>query len=97
MISARPESLGLEIGNPAVVFKQEVDEAISQASVAGGVSYLNRENRQVALGLAINWGMRLLLAYALKCSPSTNRSSRKDLAWLASLVRPLLTAPTTSQ
>jgi len=88
-MSAGPEfaTIGLEIDRPAVIFKQELDEAITQAAVAGGVSYLNKENRQVALGLAINWGMRLLLAYALECSISS--SNRKDLAWVASLVRPL--------
>jgi hypothetical protein len=85
-------ALGLEVDRPAALFKQELDEAITQAAIAGGVSYLSKENRQVALGLAINWGMRLLLAYALECSHSTNGSNRKDLAWVASLVRPLLVA-----
>jgi hypothetical protein len=99
LMSARAKSamIGLEIGSPAVFFKQEFDEAISQASVAGGVSYLNKEDRQVALALAINWGMRLLLAYALECSRSINSSDRKDLAWVASLVGPLLTASSSSQ
>jgi hypothetical protein len=87
--------IGLEVGSPAVLFKQEFDEAVSQASLAGGVSYLNKEDRQVALGLAINWGMRLLLAYALECS--INASNRKDLAWIASLMVPLLAASGTSR
>ncbi len=87
--------IGLEVGSPAVLFKQEFDEAISQASLAGGVSYLNKEDRQVALGLAINWGMRLLLAYALECSISS--SNRQDLAWIASLMTPLLPASVTSR
>jgi hypothetical protein len=93
-MSSGPEfaTIGLEIDRPVVIFKQELDEAIMHAAVAGGVSYLNKENRQVALALAINWGMRLLLAYALECSRSTNGSDRKDLAWVASLVRPLLVA-----
>jgi hypothetical protein len=86
---------GLEVGSPTVLFKQEFDEAIRQASFAGGVSYLNKEDRQVALGLAINWGMRLLLAYALECSISS--SNRKDLAWIASLMAPLLAASGTSR
>jgi hypothetical protein len=98
-VSARAESakVGLEIGSPAALFKQEFDEAINQAAVAGGVSYLNKEDRQVALGLAINWGMRLLLAYALECFRSTNRSDRRDLAWVANLVGPLLTTSGSSQ
>jgi hypothetical protein len=83
-------TIGLEIGSPAALFKQELDEVISQASLAGGVSYLNKENREVALGLAINWGMRLLLAYALECP--INSSNRKDLAWISSLMAPLLAA-----
>jgi hypothetical protein len=92
LVSARAESatVGLEIGSPAVLFKQELDEAINQASLAGGVSYLDKENRQIALGLAINWGMRLLLAHALEHSHSMKHSDRKDLAWVGKLVEPLV-------
>ena len=95
-VRAESAIVGLEMGNPAALFKQEFDEAIKQAAVAGGVSYLTKESRQVALGLAINWGMRLLLAYALECAPSTNGSSREDLAWVANLVRPVLAASSSS-
>ena len=84
--------LGLEIGSPAVQFKQDLDEAINQAGIAGGVSYHDKENRQVALDLAINWGMRFLLAYAVDCFPSKRCSNRKDLAWLAALMGSLNTA-----
>ena len=89
--STRAESarVGLEIGSPAAIFKQEFDEAVNQAAVARDVSYLNNEDRQVALGLAVNWGMRLLLAYALECGHSMNGSDRRDLAWIANLVEPL--------
>ncbi len=92
LVSTRGESdtVGLDIGTPAVLFKQEFDEAIRQSGLADLASYLEKEDREVALGLAINWGMRLLIAYALKCSRS-NGSDRKDLAWVASIVRPLLT------
>ena len=98
IVSARAESemVGLEIGSPAVLFKQELGEAINQAALAGGVSYLNKEDRQIALGLAINWGMRLLLAYALECCRSITSSNRKDLAWIANLVGSLLTSSTSS-
>jgi len=98
LATARTESAmaGLEIGSPAALFKQELDEAINQAALAGGASYLSTEDRQVALGLAVNWGMRLLLAYALECCGSMPGSDRKDLAWLASLVAPLLTASSSS-
>ena len=96
-MSSSPEfaAIGLEIDRPAALFKQELDEAITQAGIAGGGSYLDKENRQVALGLAINWGMRLLLAYSLECSISS--SNRKDLAWIASLMAPLLAASGTSR
>jgi hypothetical protein len=88
MAGARAESemVGLEVGSPALLFKQELSEAIHQAALAGGVSYLNKEDRQIALGLAVNWGMRLLIAYALECERSIPTSNRKDLAWIASLV-----------
>jgi hypothetical protein len=96
---ARAESarVGLEIGSPAALFKQEFDEAINQAAIAGGVSYLNRENRQVALGLAINWGMRLLLAYALQCRGSGTGTGLKDLGWVANIVGPILHSPSRAQ
>jgi hypothetical protein len=84
--------VGLEIDSPAIRFKHELDEAITQSAIAGGLSYLNKEDRQVALGLAINWGMRLLLAYAAESFRATNGSDRKDLAWIAGLVRPLVAA-----
>ena len=92
LASTRDESyaVGLDIGSPAVVFKREFDEAIHQSGLAGSASYLGKEDREVALGLATNWGMRLLIAYALECS-RTKGSDRKDLAWLGSVVKPLLT------
>ena len=92
LVSTRAESeaVGLEIGSPAVLFKQQFDEAITQSSLAGGASFLNKEDRQVALGLAINWGMRLLLAYALECNSAITGSDRKDLTWVAHVLEPLL-------
>ena len=72
--------VGLEIGSSALLFKQEFDEAVKQAALAGGVSYLNAENQLVALGLAVNWGVRLLLAYAWECCRSMTASERRTLA-----------------
>ena len=93
LASTRDEShaVGLEIGSPAVVFKREFDEAIHQSGLAGSASYLGKDDRDVALALAINWGMRFLIAYSLECSRS-NGSDRKDLAWVGSVVKPLLAA-----
>jgi hypothetical protein len=98
LASARAESamVGLETGSPVVLFKQEFDEAIGQAAIAGGAGYLDREDRQVALGLAINWGTRLLLAYAAGYSRPMNDAGRRDLAWVAGLMEPLLTASSNS-
>ena len=95
LISVRAESaeVGLEIGGPASLFRQELSEAINQAALNGGVSYLSREDRQIALALSINWGIRLLLAYAVDCCGWMAPSNRKDLAWMASLLGPLLSAP----
>ena len=93
LVSSRNESyaVGLDIGTPAVVFKREFDEVIHQSGLAGSASYLGKEDREVALALAVNWGMRLLIAYALECSRSKD-SNRKDLAWVGSVVKPLLSA-----
>jgi hypothetical protein len=99
LVSARAESaiVGLETGSPVVLFKQELNEAINQAAIVGGAGYLDREDRQVALGLAINWGMRLLLAYASGYTRPATDAGRKDLAWLAGLMGPLLAPSSRSQ
>jgi hypothetical protein len=79
-----PAEVALDLGSPAAIFLQEFRESILQAGLAGARSYLDRENREIALGLAINWGMRFLLAYALEC-PLRRRSGPKDLAWIRAL------------
>jgi hypothetical protein len=81
----RPQSaaFGLDLGNPATLFKEEVGEAIRQAGLVDDSSFLSKNDRQVAIGLAINWGMRLLLAYALETRPPDRPSGVKDLTWLA--------------
>lgn len=93
-VSTRTESatVGLEVGGPARLFKQQLDEAIIQAGLAGSPSYLDRENREIALGLAINWGIRFLLAYALECGRALADSNRQDLAWVGGLLAPLVAA-----
>lgn len=83
-------SVGLDIGTAAVLFKGEFDEAIRQSGLIDGASFLSREDRQVALGLAVNWGMRLLLAYAVETPRQALPSERHDLAWLAERVSPSL-------
>jgi len=81
----RPQSaaIGLDFGTPATLFKGEFDEAIRQAGLVDDASFLSKEDRQVAIGLSINWGMRLLLAYALETPRPDRPSERKDLTWLA--------------
>ena len=58
LMSTRSESdaVGLDVGSPAVLFKREFDEAIRQSGLGDIASYLDKEDREVALGLAINWG-----------------------------------------
>jgi hypothetical protein len=76
-------AVALDLGNPAVLFLNALKEALRQSGVTGVPSYLDGENRRIALGLALNWGMRFLLAYALDCRPPAKASARKDLAWIA--------------
>jgi hypothetical protein len=83
---AESATVGLDIGSPAALFKQQLDEALNQAGLAGRVTYLDRPSRDVAVGLAVNWGMRFLLAYALDSTHAASRHSRKDLSWIANLV-----------
>jgi hypothetical protein len=79
--------VGLEMGSPSTFFKGEFDEAIRQSGLIDGTSFLSKQDRQVALGLAVNWGIRLLLAYAVETARPTAPSQRQDLAWLAERVR----------
>lgn len=85
LASSRSDSadVGLDIGTPVTLFKSEFDEAIRQAGLIDGPTFLSKEDRQVALGLAINWGIRLLLAYAAEIPRPTQPSERKDLTWLS--------------
>jgi hypothetical protein len=89
--------VGLDIGTPATIFKAEFDEAIRQAGLIDGATFLSKEDREVALGLAINWGIRLLLAYAAEIPGRTRPSERKDLTWLAELVGPAATGQSTNE
>lgn len=88
LTNSRPESvtIGLDLGTPTTLFKAEFDEAVRQAGLIDDTSFLSKEDRQVAIGLAINWGIRLLLAYALEMPRPEQPSERKDLAWLAELL-----------
>ena len=48
---------------------------------------LVEENRRESLGLAVNWGFRFLLAYALEIKPSrTGDRTMRDLQWVHSLI-----------
>ena len=79
-------SLGLEIGTPAALLKQELDQAIQNAGLGDRPSYLEREDREIALGLAVNWALRFLPAYAAECRLPT--TGRRDLSWIGELVDP---------
>jgi hypothetical protein len=82
--------IGLDIGTPATLFKAEFEEAIRQTGLIDGTSFLSKEDRQVALGLAINWGIRLLLAYAAETPRPAKPSERKDITWLAERISPAI-------
>ncbi len=84
-------SVGLELGSPARLLKDQLDEALLHTGVAGVPSFVDAEGRSIALGLTINWGIRLLCAYALECdSTVAGAPSRQDLGWIKDLLSPLL-------
>ena len=87
-------AVALDLGSPAVVFHYELKEALRQSGVTGVPSYLDDQNRRIALGLALNWNMRFLLAYALECRSPAEASGRKDLAWIARTLSTTRTSPT---
>ena len=81
--------LGVSLGSPAERFKMLLDDAIDAAGLGAQVTGLDAKNQQVALGLAVNWGMRTLLAYAAEPGVRHARGprTRHDLAWIGALVR----------
>jgi hypothetical protein len=80
-------AFGLNIEAPAALLKLEFNEAIRQSGLLDGATFLSREDREVAIGLATNWALRLLIAYALDVSCPPSSPTRKNLSWLAELVR----------
>lgn len=82
--------VGLDFGTSASFFKAELEETLRQSGLTEGVTYLSREDQKVALGLSINWALRLLLAYAIE-NRAPDRAATpgaRDLTWLAALIRP---------
>jgi len=93
---ALDENLGVSLGSPAERFKILLDDAIDAAGLGSQATVLDEKNRRLALGLAVNWGVRTLLAYAAEVRLRDPRGprTRHDLAWIGALVRQA-TAPHT--
>jgi hypothetical protein len=85
---AEANSLGLEFGTSAALFKGVFDDALGNSGLAGVDSGLGEEDQRMALGLALNWGMRFLLAYAVECGESLPEQvpGKKDLSWIRDVV-----------
>lgn len=85
--SAGADRFALPLGTAASLFKDLFCEALVHAGVTDRRTILVEENRRASLGLALNWGLRFLLAYALeiKAAPPRGRKAR-DLRWVHSLI-----------
>jgi len=81
------EAFGLPLGTPAYRFKSELDAAIEQAGFIDRTSLLRKDDRNVAIGLGVNWAMRLLLACAADYPNPVESPGHKDFAWLACRVQ----------
>lgn len=81
------ETFGLPLGTPAYRFKAELDAAIEQAGFIDRTSLLNKQDRKVAIGLGINWAIRLLLACAADYPNPVESPGHKDFSWLAARVQ----------
>jgi hypothetical protein len=86
------EAFGLPLGTPAYRFKTELDAAIEQAGFIDRTSLLNKKDRQVAIGLGVNWAIRLLLACAADYPNPVESPGHKDFPWLATRVQAALAA-----
>ena len=85
--SAQARQFALPVGTPASIFKDLFAEALIHAGVTDRPTVLVEENRRTSLGLAVNWGLRFLVAYALEI-PATRSRARgpRDLRWVRSLI-----------
>jgi hypothetical protein len=89
LASADAERFALGLGTPASVFKDLFGEALVNAGVTDRPTILVEENRRTSLGLAVNWGLRFLVAYATEIRPGPSRGRSRDvrdLSWVHSLV-----------
>ena len=85
--SAGARQFALPFGTPASVFKDLFCEALVHAGVTDRPTILVEENRRASLGLALNWGLRFLIAYALEIRPARSQRFRaRDLRWVHSLI-----------
>lgn len=62
-------------GSPSRVLSDPFIGALRDAGFADKPSSLNQKNKELALGLAINWGLRLLLASALEGENGASENS----------------------
>jgi hypothetical protein len=76
------KTAALPTGTPASIFKAQLDEALINAGVTDRPTILDHHNRELALGLAVNWGLRFLVAYALEIPPSGASAEAEDLGWM---------------
>ena len=87
LASADAQRFALPFGTPASLFRELCCEALIHAGVTDRPTILVEENRRVSLGLAVNWGLRLLLAYALEIRPVRSRAHKtRDLRWVHALI-----------
>jgi hypothetical protein len=94
VISADAERFALPLGTAASLFKDLFCEALVHAGVTDRRTIFVEENRRVSLGLALNWGLRLILAYALEIKPGPTRGRKaRDLRWVRSLIGAQATRP----
>jgi hypothetical protein len=85
--SAEAERFALSFGTPASLFKELFCEALVHAGVTDRPTILVEENRRASLGLALNWGLRFLLAYALEVRVVGSRDPKtRDLGWVHALI-----------
>jgi len=85
--SAKAQRFALALDTPASVFKDLLGQALIDAGVTDRPTVLVEQNRRASLGLALNWGLRFLVAYALeiRTTPPRGRAEPHDLRWVRSL------------
>ena len=87
--SALANETGIFLGTSTSIFKSQMREALQNAGLLGYPTNLTEENRKSATCLALNWGIRYLIAYAFEelVKSKLQKTKAQDLFWIGNKMK----------